>query len=81
LLPGLTTRDALAARVRTEVNTSICVGIYDQLSEAHRERLLVLLSEKESPAVDELGETGCGWTASPRGEDHGFCRGFGTTTW
>lgn len=39
-LLGFTTLDALAAKVRTEVNASICVGIYDQLSEAHWERLL-----------------------------------------
>ncbi|MFJ9683683.1 DUF4158 domain-containing protein [Streptomyces sp. NPDC101194] len=51
-LPGFTTLDALAARVRTEVNAAICMGIYDQLSEAHRERLLALLSEK-----DESGTT------------------------
>ncbi|MEU9797037.1 DUF4158 domain-containing protein [Streptomyces sparsogenes] len=51
-LPGFTTLDALAAKVRTEVNTSICLGIYDQLSEAHRERLLALLSDK-----DESGTT------------------------
>jgi TnpA family transposase len=47
-LPGFTTLDALAAKVRTEVNASICMGIYDQLSEAHRERLLALLSEKDT---------------------------------
>lgn len=51
-LPGFTTLDALAAKVRTELNASICMGIYDQLSEAHRERLLALLSEK-----DESGTT------------------------
>lgn len=45
-LPGFTTLDAFAAKVRTEVNASICMGIHDQLSEAHRERPLALLSEK-----------------------------------
>jgi len=47
-LPGFTTLDALAAKVRTEVNAAICMGIYDQLGEAHRERLLALLSEKDT---------------------------------
>ncbi|MEU9500014.1 DUF4158 domain-containing protein [Streptomyces sp. NPDC048196] len=47
-LPGFTTLDALAAKVRTEVNAAICMGIYDQLSEAHRERPLALLSEKDT---------------------------------
>ncbi|TDU73477.1 DUF4158 domain-containing protein [Streptomyces sp. KS 21] len=47
-LPGFTTLDALAAKVRTEVNAAICMGIYDQLSEAHRERLLALLWEKDT---------------------------------
>ncbi|MFG2653529.1 DUF4158 domain-containing protein [Streptomyces sp. NPDC048436] len=47
-LPGFTKLDALAAKVRTEVNASICAGICEQLSEAHRERLLALLSEKDS---------------------------------
>ncbi|MFC8833316.1 Tn3 family transposase [Streptomyces griseoincarnatus] len=47
-LPGFTTLDALAAKVRTEVNAAICMGIFDQLSEAHRERLLALLSEKDT---------------------------------
>ena len=51
-LPGFTTLDALAAKARTEVNAGICMGVYDQLSEAHRERLLALLSEK-----DESGAT------------------------
>ncbi|WP_189216129.1 MULTISPECIES: DUF4158 domain-containing protein [Streptomyces] len=46
-LPGFTTLDALAAKIRTEVNASICMGVYDQLSEVHRDRLLALLSEKD----------------------------------
>ncbi|MFJ4741077.1 Tn3 family transposase [Streptomyces sp. NPDC088775] len=47
-LPGFTTLDALAAKVRTEVNASICTGVYDRLGEADRERLLALLSEKDA---------------------------------
>ncbi|MEH0517151.1 DUF4158 domain-containing protein [Streptomyces sp. B21-079] len=47
-LPGFTTLDALAAKVRTEVNAAICMGIYDRLSEVHRERLLALLSDKDT---------------------------------
>lgn len=47
-LPGFTTLDALATKVRTEVNATICMGIFDQLSEAHRERLLALLSDKDT---------------------------------
>ncbi|MFJ2778644.1 DUF4158 domain-containing protein [Kitasatospora sp. NPDC087315] len=47
-LLGFTTLDALAAKVRTEVNAAICMGVYDQLSEAHREQLLALLSEKDT---------------------------------
>ncbi|WP_369368650.1 hypothetical protein AB5L52_44115 [Streptomyces sp. CG4] len=47
-LPGFTTLDALAAKVRSEVNATICMGICDQLSEAHRERLPALLSDKDT---------------------------------
>ncbi|MFI1311090.1 DUF4158 domain-containing protein [Streptomyces albidoflavus] len=47
-LPGFTTLDALAAKVRTEVNAAICMGIYDRLSEVHRKRLLALLSDKDT---------------------------------
>ncbi|MEU8620476.1 DUF4158 domain-containing protein [Streptomyces sp. NPDC048623] len=52
-LPGFTTLDALAAKVRTEVNASICMGIYDQLSEAHRARLLALLTGKDASGTTE----------------------------
>ncbi|MFE1790894.1 DUF4158 domain-containing protein [Streptomyces sp. NPDC059525] len=55
-LPGFTTLDALAAKVRTEVNASICIGVYDQLSEAHRERLLALLSEKDASGTTKYNK-------------------------
>ncbi|MER6386096.1 hypothetical protein [Streptomyces sp. NPDC001250] len=47
-LPGFTTLDALAAKACSEVNATICMGICDQLSEAHRERLPALLSDKDT---------------------------------
>ncbi|PWK60776.1 hypothetical protein BCL76_1328 [Streptomyces sp. CG 926] len=84
-----------SAKVRTEVNTPICMGVYGQLSEGLREQLPALLSESDTSGttkynrlkqaakaptwshfraqaehlgwVDELGETGCGSSASPRG--------------
>ncbi len=55
-LPGSTTLDALAAKVRTEVNASICVGTYDQLSKAHRERLLALLSDKDASVTTKYNK-------------------------
>ncbi|WP_281284369.1 DUF4158 domain-containing protein [Nonomuraea diastatica] len=45
-LPAFSTLDAMASALRAEVNTVICGGIYEWLSEAHRERLLKLLTER-----------------------------------
>ncbi|MER6016139.1 hypothetical protein [Streptomyces bluensis] len=51
-LPGFTTLDALAAKVRTEVNASICAGICEQLSEAHRGAAAgVAVGEGHTPRV------------------------------
>jgi hypothetical protein len=49
-LPGFTTLDALAAVARTEVNAAICTGIYDQFSEAHRERHMTPLRTPSRPS-------------------------------
>ncbi|MEU6718039.1 DUF4158 domain-containing protein [Nonomuraea sp. NPDC046802] len=45
-LPAFSTLDAMASALRAEVNKVICGGIYERLSEAHRERLLKLLTER-----------------------------------
>ncbi|MFG1966690.1 DUF4158 domain-containing protein [Nonomuraea sp. NPDC049028] len=45
-LPAFSTLDAMASALRAEVNKVICGIIYERLSEAHRERLLKLLTER-----------------------------------
>jgi TnpA family transposase len=43
-LPAFSTLDAMASRVRGEVNTSICTGIHDRMSGEDHARMLGLLS-------------------------------------
>ncbi|MDO0930412.1 hypothetical protein QQY66_01370 [Streptomyces sp. DG2A-72] len=39
-LPAFSTFDTMAAKIRTEVNTSVCAGIHDRMSAAERAGLL-----------------------------------------
>lgn len=47
-LPGFSTFDKMASKIRTEVNASICAGIHDRMSGAQRAGLLRLLEERDS---------------------------------
>ncbi|WP_326771166.1 Tn3 family transposase (plasmid) [Streptomyces sp. NBC_01591] len=47
-LPGFSTFDKLASKIRTEVNVSICTGIHDRMSAAQRAGLMRLLEERDS---------------------------------
>ncbi|WP_207931084.1 hypothetical protein [Streptomyces sp. 8K308] len=103
-LSGFSTADKMASKIRTEVNSSICLGIHDRRSAVQRTELPRLLEERDSdgttlfnrlkkPAkgpswshcknlsrrmewLDAIGDTRCGWTASPHG-DHRLRRGGG----
>lgn len=46
-LPAFSTFDAIASKIRGEVNTSICTGIHDRLSAVQRVELLRLLEERD----------------------------------
>lgn len=46
-LPGCSTFDKMASKIRTEVNASICVGIHDRMSPLQRSELLRLLEERD----------------------------------
>ncbi|MFE2558657.1 DUF4158 domain-containing protein [Streptomyces sp. NPDC059352] len=47
-LPGFSTFDKLASKIRTEVNASICTGIHHRMSAAQRAGLMRLLEERDS---------------------------------
>ncbi|MFD6278072.1 Tn3 family transposase [Streptomyces sp. NPDC060209] len=47
-LPGFSTFDKMASKIRTEVNASIRAGIHDRMSAAQRAGLLRLLEERDS---------------------------------
>ncbi|WP_225845179.1 DUF4158 domain-containing protein [Streptomyces sp. HPF1205] len=47
-LPGCSTFDKMASKIRTEVNASICTGIHDRMSAAQRAGLMRLLEERDS---------------------------------
>ncbi|MBK3556780.1 Tn3 family transposase [Streptomyces sp. MBT56] len=47
-LPGFSTFDKMASKIRTEVNASIREGIHDRMSPAQRAGLLRLLEERDS---------------------------------
>ncbi len=47
-LPGFSTFDKMASKIRTEVNASICAGIHDRMSAVQRAGLLRLLEERDS---------------------------------
>lgn len=47
-LPGFSTFDKMASKIRTEVNASICTGIHDRMSAAQRAGLMRLLEERDS---------------------------------
>ncbi|MGW5021934.1 DUF4158 domain-containing protein [Streptomyces cacaoi] len=47
-LPGFSTFDKMASKIRTEVNVSIREGIHDRMSPVQRARLLRLLAERDS---------------------------------
>ncbi|MFF3543292.1 DUF4158 domain-containing protein [Streptomyces platensis] len=47
-LPGFSTFDKMASKVRTEVNASICTGIHDRMSAAQRAGLMRLLEDRDS---------------------------------
>lgn len=47
-LPGFSTFDKMASKIRTEVNTSICTGIHDRMSAAQRAGLMRLLEDRDS---------------------------------
>ncbi|MCX4789714.1 DUF4158 domain-containing protein [Streptomyces sp. NBC_01221] len=47
-LPGFSTFDKMASKIRTEVNASICTGIHDRMSAAQRVGLMRLLEERDS---------------------------------
>lgn len=46
-LPGFSTFDKMASKIRTEVNASICLGIHDSMSPLQRAELLRLLEERD----------------------------------
>ncbi|MFB7211906.1 DUF4158 domain-containing protein [Streptomyces sp. NPDC056255] len=46
-LPGFSTFDKLASKIRTEVNAAICLGIHDSMSPLRRSELLRLLEERD----------------------------------
>ncbi|MFF8385598.1 Tn3 family transposase [Streptomyces kanasensis] len=47
-LPGFSTFDKMASKIRTEVNVSIRTGIHDRMSTAQRAGLMRLLEERDS---------------------------------
>jgi hypothetical protein len=47
-LPGFSTFDKMASKIRTEVNASICAGIHDRMSPLQRAELLRLLEEHDA---------------------------------
>ncbi|WP_374776640.1 DUF4158 domain-containing protein [Streptomyces sp. NBC_01310] len=47
-LPGFSTFDKMASKIRTEVNASICAGIQDRMSAAQRAGLMRLLEDRDS---------------------------------
>ncbi|MEV7238349.1 hypothetical protein AB0N06_31730 [Streptomyces sp. NPDC051020] len=47
-LPGFSTFDKTASKIRTEVNASICTGVHDRMSPLQRAELLRLLEERDS---------------------------------
>ncbi|MDH6630350.1 hypothetical protein M2271_008210 [Streptomyces sp. LBL] len=47
-LPGFSTFDKMASKIRTEVNVSIRAGIHDRMSGAQRAGLMRLLEERDS---------------------------------
>ncbi|MFD5750021.1 Tn3 family transposase [Streptomyces sp. NPDC127033] len=47
-LPGFSTFDKMASKIRTEVNASIRTGIHDRMSVAQRAGLMRLLEERDS---------------------------------
>ncbi|MGY0063741.1 DUF4158 domain-containing protein [Streptomyces sp. LZ34] len=47
-LPGFSTFDKMASKIRTEVNASICTGIHDRMSAAQRAGLMRLLEDRDS---------------------------------
>ncbi|MEU3462928.1 hypothetical protein ABZ721_23645 [Streptomyces sp. NPDC006733] len=47
-LPGFSTFDKMASKIRTEVNASICTGIHDRMSAAQRAGFMRLLEERDS---------------------------------
>ncbi|MEU1216379.1 Tn3 family transposase [Streptomyces sp. NPDC005790] len=47
-LPGFSTFDKMASKIRTEVNASIRAGIHDRMSPAQRAGVLRLLEERDS---------------------------------
>ncbi|MFE5940884.1 DUF4158 domain-containing protein [Streptomyces sp. NPDC056470] len=47
-LPGFSTFDKIASKIRTEVNASICAGIHDSMSPLQRTELLRLLEERDA---------------------------------
>ncbi|MBT2394252.1 hypothetical protein J7E87_33820 [Streptomyces sp. ISL-1] len=46
-LPGFSTFDKMASKIRTEVNASIRAGIHDRMSAAQRAGLMRLLEERD----------------------------------
>ncbi|AKA09285.1 hypothetical protein SAZ_42230 [Streptomyces noursei ZPM] len=55
-LPGFSTFDKMASKIRTEVNASICVGIHDRMSPLQRSELLRLLEERDNQAHGVAGQ-------------------------
>ncbi|MFD0212096.1 DUF4158 domain-containing protein [Streptomyces hirsutus] len=47
-LPGFSTFDKMASKIRTEVNASICAGTHDRMSAAQRAGLMRLLEDRDS---------------------------------
>lgn len=47
-LPGFSTFDKMASKIRTEVNSSIRTGIHDRMSGAQRAGLMRLLEERDT---------------------------------
>ncbi|MFF4829502.1 DUF4158 domain-containing protein [Streptomyces sp. NPDC001312] len=47
-LPGFSTFDKMASKIRTEVNASICAGVHNRMSPLQRSELLRLLEERDA---------------------------------
>ncbi|WP_331763539.1 DUF4158 domain-containing protein (plasmid) [Streptomyces hirsutus] len=53
-LPGFSTFDKMASKIRTEVNASICAAIHDSMSPLQHTELLRLLEERDNDGTTQF---------------------------